>query len=100
MFKNKLMQRNDEDQCVQSSRLKTIVVGFFAAMIFIFSMVSKNYAIWMVENPAYVSVFAMLAPFWLILIYKFMGRKEAADVKSGVILVLGCILLVICTKFL
>jgi hypothetical protein len=46
-----------------------------------------------VDNPAYVNALILLAPLWVVLFYKVVGRKEKADVVSGAGIVCGSIAL-------
>jgi hypothetical protein len=56
----------------------------------------KGYALYAVDNPAYVVAIVMLSPFWIICIYKIIGRKEqGVDIISGLFLVLSVIALVL-----
>lgn len=79
---------------------RAIFFGFIMSVSFLINMVVKYYAIWAVENPAYVSMIGMLSPFWVVILYKLIGRKENLDVISGLGIVLSCALLIFCTQIL
>lgn len=55
----------------------------------------KTYALGQVENPAYVSVLLFTDVFWVLVIYKFLGRKEEANVLAGLGIVASAVGLVI-----
>lgn len=56
----------------------------------------KGYGLAMVDNPAYFAAVGMLSPFWIICLYKIIGRKEdGIDVISGLFLVSSVIALVL-----
>ncbi len=81
-------------------RREFILAGFLSALCFISFGIFKISAFWSVENPAYVSVFGLLAPFWVFILKKILGKEEQGDILSGFGIVVGCICLVICVNFL
>ena len=56
--------------------------------------ITKYYAITEVENPAYVTIIGLTAPFWVLLVYKTVGRREEADIYAGIGLVFSAAALV------
>lgn len=70
--------------------------GFFIGVFGVISGSCGSYAFHLAENPAYSSAITMLSPFWIIILYKIISRKEnGVDVLSGVFLVLSVISLVL-----
>ncbi len=65
------------------SDIKVILAGLLAACSWMISVPAKWYAIMQVENPAYVTIFGLSAPVWVLLVYSISGKKEDADVISG-----------------
>lgn len=74
---------------------KTVLIGIFLGMCVVIMNVSKNMAMSYTENPAYVTSIVFIAPFWVSLFYKVINFHEEADVKSGLLLVLSSIFLVL-----
>ncbi len=77
---------------------KTILAGALVAFFWLLHMPAKYYGISLVENPAYVTVIALTAPFWILLAYKLIGHKEDSDVWSGLGIVFCAMLLVAFTQ--
>lgn len=70
--------------------------GLVICFIAIVGITLKGYSLRAVDNPAYFTAVSMLAPFWIIIVYKIVGRKEqGVDVTSGLFLVLSVIALVL-----
>jgi hypothetical protein len=75
---------------------KLIVAGIFIGCFIMMGTAFKGYGLRAVDNPAYFAAVGMLSPFWIICIYKIIGKKEQnIDVRSGVFLVLSVIALVL-----
>ncbi|MAI61260.1 MAG: hypothetical protein CBB87_02075 [Micavibrio sp. TMED27] len=66
---------------------------------FVLSQISKYMAISLADNPAYVTVFGLLCPFWIMLFYRIIGKREEVDVLSGLGIVFSAALLVFFTAF-
>jgi len=81
-------------------RKEFILAGFLSALCFLAFGIFKISAFWSVENPAYVSIFGLLAPFWVFVLKRILGKKEEGDILSGFGVVIGCICLAICVNFL
>lgn len=81
-------------------RKEFILAGFLSALCFLAFGVFKISAFWAVENPAYVSIFGLLAPFWVFLLKKALGKKEQGDIVSGFGVVVSCICLALCVNLL
>jgi hypothetical protein len=62
--------------------------GAALCVILLVNTACKNTAMQLTPNPAYVTGFGFLAPFWVLIVYRLTGRKEAANVGAGLI-VLG-----------
>lgn len=77
---------------------RVIIAGLCMALGWLIHTPSKYFAISSVENPAYVTVIGLTGPFWILLIYKLIRRREEADVISGLGIVVCAILLVIFTQ--
>ncbi len=78
---------------------RTIIAAACIAIGWSIHVPSKYYAITDVENPAYVSVIGLTAPFWVLLIYRLLKRREDGDIMSGIGIVFCAILLIIFTQF-
>lgn len=78
---------------------RTVLAGLCGAIIWLVHTPSKYAAISMVENPAYVTMIGLTAPLWVLLVHKIMGKKERADVLSGLGIVACAALLVVFSRF-
>ena len=78
---------------------KVVMAGLSVALCWLLHTPPKYYAISVVENPAYVTVIGLSAPLWVILVYRFVGRREEVDVWSGLGIMASAIALVIFTQF-
>jgi hypothetical protein len=77
---------------------KTVLTGIFLGLCVVVMNISKNIAMSYTVNPAYVTAIVFIAPFWVSLFYKITKYEEEADVRSGAILVLSSIALVLLNK--
>ncbi|MEZ5814380.1 MAG: hypothetical protein R3E13_06630 [Alphaproteobacteria bacterium] len=87
----------------QETRLfsrSAFVAGLALAVPWLVHTPAKYYAISAVENPAYVTVIGLTAPFWVLLVYKTLGRRERADILSGLGVVFFAMLLVVFSQLL
>lgn len=73
--------------------------GFVMAIASTIHIVSKQSAIQLVENPAYVLVIGLTAPLWVLAFYRMIKHEERGDILSGLGIVACAALLVICTQF-
>ncbi len=78
---------------------RVLLAGMLAAIAWLISTPAKWYAIMQVENPAYVTMFALSVPLWVLLAYRFTGRKEKADISSGLGIVASAMALIFFTQF-
>ncbi len=78
---------------------RTVLAGLCGSAIWLVHTPSKYAAISMVENPAYVTMIGLTAPLWVLLIHGIMGKKERADVVSGLGIVACAALLVLFSRF-
>lgn len=75
---------------------KAIKAGSVVALLALTGISFKGYGFSLVDNPAYFVSITMLAPIWIVCVYKIIGKKEKnIDVKSGLFLVLSVIMLVL-----
>lgn len=81
-------------------RKKLIISGAASALFFVLFGVFKISAFWLVDNPAYVGIFGLLAPFWVYILKRILKKEEQGDILSGLGLVLGCIFLIVFTRIL
>lgn len=96
-FPNHTAKYSDEGSSFKTTYL---LFGAMNGVILLIAGFSKYFAYWHVENPAYVSVFALLGPFWVLGLKKALGHKEPGDLIAGFGIVLSCILLVFFTRIL
>jgi hypothetical protein len=71
----------------------SVLSGVLCGLAWLLHTPMKWYAIAQVSNPAYITIIGLSAPFWVLLFYRLIGKKEEGDVKSG----LG---IVICTAIM
>jgi hypothetical protein len=76
-----------------------LMIGLLGMCALIVAQSLKYYAISRAANPAYVTAFILISPFWIMLIYKARGQRENVDVVSGVGIVICTALLVFFTQF-
>lgn len=69
--------------------------GFVIGLLTPCSVFCAAHAFIAADNPAYVSAVILLSPFWIVLIYKSLNKKEQGDVKTGLLLVASVIALVL-----
>lgn len=72
-----------------------LIVSFFCGIFILL----KTYALQFADNPAYVSVLLFTDAFWVLLIYKLIGRKETANVVAGLGIVASALGLVLIKSF-
>ncbi len=77
---------------------KLLIAGGCIALNWLIHTPSKYYAIDQVENPAYVTVITLTSPLWVLLVYKLIGRREKADITSGLGIVFCALILVLATQ--
>lgn len=78
---------------------RAVMFALLAVLGMLTAQPLKYYAISLAENPAYVTVFALLSPFWILLVYKALGRREGADILSGLGIVVCTAIMVMFTQF-
>ncbi len=78
---------------------RTIFFGIVMALLWIGGVIPKWYAIPMVENPAYVTMFYLSVPVWILLYDRLKGKREEADLLSGFGIVASVAALVVFTQF-
>lgn len=74
--------------------------GCLAGLIITIHILTKNSAFRFVENPAYVLILLLLAPFLISLIYRLVGREDNSDLTSGYGILVSAIVFVWATKVL
>lgn len=79
--------------------LHMLMFSTICALGAVITLPLKYAAISLAENPAYVIIFELLAPLWVLAFYKLIGRKEEADIWSGLGIVISAAALVISTQF-
>ncbi len=87
----------------QKSHLKAVSqvskahLAFGCAMgaILVCAGLSKNSAMMLTPNPAYVAAIAMVSPLWATLLYKAIGKKEEANVVMGLLFVFFVMLMLL-----
>lgn len=77
---------------------KTLLAGAVMGVNWFIHTPSKQYAFSLVENPAYVMLIGLASPLVVIAVYRLIGRKEKADVFSGLGVVACAVLLVVSTQ--
>ena len=77
---------------------RAVLFGLMAMVALLFAQISKYYAISLAENPAYVTMFGLLTPFWILIVYRAIGRRESADIWSGLGIVASAAALVFFTQ--
>ena len=77
---------------------RVLLAGFCMGVNWMIGVPSKQYAFSLVENPAYVTLIALTSPLWVLAVYRLVGRREEADVKSGLGLVICAAALVVFTQ--
>jgi hypothetical protein len=78
---------------------RVLLYGLIGMVGLITAQVTKYYAITLAENPAYVTVFVLLTPIWIMWAYRVVGKREEVDVVSGLGIVTSTLFLVIFTQF-
>jgi len=78
---------------------RVLLAGLWAAFAWLISTPAKWYAILQAENPAYVTMFALSVPFLVLIVFRLSGRKEEANVMSGIGIVASAAALVYFTQF-
>jgi hypothetical protein len=74
--------------------------GAIVGLIWVGMMLTKNMAMMITPNPAYVTAVTLTSPFWASLLMQFRGEKEEADWLSGTGLVVSIIALTILSTFI
>ena len=95
MMRFRVFNRWVPDMQLQSNLFdkKAIIAGLLFGTIWLMSTGSRWFAIDNVENPAYVSVIGLTAPFIVMLVYKMTGKNEKANIWSGIGIVCCAIIL-------
>lgn len=75
-----------------------ILGGICLSVTWLMGVPSKQYALSLVENPSYVTLFGLLSPVIILLIYRLVGRREEANVTAGLGIVACAALLIIFTR--
>lgn len=78
---------------------RTVFFGVMTGLIWTIANIVKYYGITLAENPAYITVFGLTSPLWVLLVYKGIGRKEKAEIWPGLGIVASAAALIICTRF-
>ncbi len=68
-----------------------LIVGLFSTAM----LILKMQAVYLADNPAYVSILMYTDALWIILIYKAIGRKETGNIWAGLGIVASAVLLII-----
>jgi len=77
---------------------RILAAGACSSVFWITQALLKWFAIWQVENPAYVTMIGLSGPLWILLVYKLAGRKETANIWPGLGIVACALLLVAFTS--
>jgi len=77
---------------------QSILAGIVFGLVWILASGGRWLAIDGVENPAYVSVIGLTAPFLVMLIYSLIGRKENVNIWPGIGVVICSAVLVYFTS--
>ena len=77
---------------------KTITAGLISGVVLVVATVAKYYGISLAVNPAYVSMLALTAPLWVLLIYRIIGYKDEGDIWSGLGIVAAAMMLIYFTS--
>jgi len=86
--------RSKQDVTIPGFGKKIVIIaGFIGFIGWAGHMIPKNYAMTFTPNPAYIAAIILTAPVWATLVYKFIGHKETADVKTGFGVVISSIIL-------
>jgi hypothetical protein len=68
--------------------------GASVGSVVVLSMVSRNIAMILTPNPAYVTAISLSAPLWIAALMHIRGEKEEADWKTGTFLLLTILIMV------
>ncbi|MDD3288655.1 MAG: hypothetical protein PHX43_06585 [Alphaproteobacteria bacterium] len=69
--------------------------GLMIGVVIVCLMLSKNVAMKLTPNPAYVSAIMMASPLWLSLYALLRGREEPGKFKPWLVFLISCVILVI-----
>lgn len=78
---------------------RVLLAGAVVAVNWILHTPTKYFAIDQVANPAYVTVVTLTSPLWVLLLYRIAGRREKADIVSGLGIVFCAAVLVLFSSF-
>lgn len=87
---------NHKLNSLMSSR-KIIGLGLLLGIFVAFNMVSRNFSFYYTDNISYPLSISLLAPFWVLLFYAAIKRKENNALIPGITIVLSAIALVLLT---
>lgn len=77
---NLLVVLKNKQNLKEIFRLPVLGKGVVIILIILLSMFSKNYAMYMSQNPAYVSSIILLAPVWVMFLNEIYLKKEDVQV--------------------
>lgn len=72
-----------------------IKAGLWMGIFFSVIIVLKMQAVLLADNPAYISVLMYTDVLWVILIYKWLGRKETSNIWAGLGIVASAVMLIV-----
>lgn len=77
---------------------KTLTAGLMAIFFIFTAMYTRNSAIILVDNPAYVSTFVSMSPVVITLYNKLVNFEDKTNKFAGLLIVVGCIMLSVFAK--
>lgn len=96
---NLLVVLKNKQNLKEIFRLPVLSKGIVIILIILLSMFSKNYAMYMSQNPAYVSSIILLAPVWVMFLNEIYLKNSDRQVirlrKIPIMILLGSVMLLI-----
>ena len=75
-----------------------LLSALMMAICSVVHIASKNIAYTHVPNPAYVTIIGLTAPLMVVAAYRVIGKREEADIRAGLGIVVSAALLIALTK--
>lgn len=88
---------NNTPKSALFSPSKILGLGLLLGVFVAFNMVSRNFSFYYTDNISYPLSISLLAPFWVLLFYAAIKRKENNALIPGITIVLSAIALVLLT---
>ena len=72
--------------------------GLVLALSMVLLMISKNFAMYLTPNPAYVGVLTLFCPIWVALYNRLTHHKDTTNLWAGLLFVLSAGILIVFTS--